>query len=57
MAWRMIVRAVGGPEVIEREDFDPGQPGEGELLIANEAIGLNFIIPTIAPAFMMPHCR
>jgi NADPH2:quinone reductase len=43
MAWRMIVRAFGGPEVIEREDFDPGQPGEGELLIANEAIGLNFI--------------
>lgn len=43
MAWRMIVRAFGGPEVIEREDFDPGQPGKGELLIANEAIGLNFI--------------
>jgi NADPH2:quinone reductase len=41
--WRMVVRRFGGPEVIEREDFDPGQPGEGELLIANESIGLNFI--------------
>jgi NADPH2:quinone reductase len=39
----MVVRRFGEPEVIEREDFDPGQPGEGELLIANEAIGLNFI--------------
>ncbi len=41
--WRMVARTFGGPEVIEREDFDPGQPGPGELLIANEAIGLNFI--------------
>lgn len=41
--WRMVVRAFGGPEVIEREVFDPGQPGPGELLITNEAIGLNFI--------------
>jgi NADPH2:quinone reductase len=39
----MVARSFGGPEVIEREDFDPGQPGEGELLIAIEAIGLNFI--------------
>jgi NADPH2:quinone reductase len=39
----MVARAFGGPEVIEREDFDPGQPGAGELLVRNEAIGLNFI--------------
>jgi NADPH:quinone reductase len=42
-AWRMVVRRFGGPEVIEWEEFDPGTPGPGELLIANEAIGLNFI--------------
>lgn len=42
-AWRMIARTHGGPEVIEREAFDPGQPGAGELLIVQEAIGLNFI--------------
>lgn len=43
MAWRMVARAYGGPDVIEREDFDPGQPGPGEILIEQEAIGLNFI--------------
>ena len=42
-AWRMIVRATGGPEVIEREYFDPAPPAEGEVLIAQDAIGLNFI--------------
>lgn len=39
----MVVRKFGGPDVIEREEFDPGAPGPGEVLVANEAIGLNFI--------------
>ncbi len=39
----MIARSHGGPEVIAREDFDPGMPGDGEVLIEQEAIGLNFI--------------
>lgn len=42
-AYRMVVRAHGGPEVIERDAFDSGLPGVGELLVKNEAIGLNFI--------------
>jgi len=42
-AWRMVARSHGGPEVIARETFEPGRPGEGELLIAQDAIGLNFI--------------
>lgn len=42
-AWRMVARNHGGPEVIAREDFDPGAPGEGELLVAQDAVGLNFI--------------
>ena len=42
-AYRMIVRQFGGPELIEREPFDPGKPGAGELLIEVEAVGLNFI--------------
>lgn len=42
-AWRMVARSHGGPEVIAREDFDPGAPGEGELLVAQGAVGLNFI--------------
>ncbi|MFT4028104.1 MAG: quinone oxidoreductase [Novosphingobium sp.] len=41
--YRMVARAFGGPEVIERESFDPGRPGPGELLVAVEAVGLNFI--------------
>ena len=42
-AWRMVARSHGEPEVIAREDFDPGAPGEGEMLIAQDAVGLNFI--------------
>ena len=41
--WRMVVRTTGGPDVIEREDFDLAPPAEGEVLIAQDAIGLNFI--------------
>ncbi len=41
--WRMVVRHTGGPDVIEREDFDLTLPAEGEVLIAQDAIGLNFI--------------
>jgi NADPH2:quinone reductase len=42
-AWRMVARSHGGPEVIERENFDPGQVGRGQLLLEQEAVGLNFI--------------
>lgn len=42
-AWRMVALSHGGPEVIAREDFDPGTPGDGEVLIAQDAVGLNFI--------------
>jgi NADPH2:quinone reductase len=39
----MIARAFGGPEVIERETFDPGVPPPGKLLVHHSAVGLNFI--------------
>lgn len=42
-AWRMVARSHGGPEVIAYEAFDPGAPGDGEVLIAQDAVGLNFI--------------
>lgn len=42
-AWRIVIRATGGPEVLEREDFDPGAPGPGQALVRTTAIGLNFI--------------
>jgi NADPH2:quinone reductase len=33
----------GGPEVLRWEEYDPGQPGCGEVLLRQEAVGLNFI--------------
>jgi NADPH2:quinone reductase len=33
----------GGPEVLQWVDYDPGQPGPGEVLLRHEAVGLNFI--------------
>jgi NADPH2:quinone reductase len=33
----------GGPEVLRWEDFDPGKPQSGEVLLRHEAVGLNFI--------------
>jgi NADPH2:quinone reductase len=33
----------GGPEALVYEDFDPGRPGPGHVLIRHTAIGLNFI--------------
>jgi NADPH2:quinone reductase len=41
--YRLVIRAHGGPEVIERERCTFDKPGAGELLIATDAIGLNFI--------------
>ncbi|CAM8954628.1 unnamed protein product [Rhodiola kirilowii] len=33
----------GGPEVLKWEDVEIGEPKEGEILVKNQAIGLNFI--------------
>lgn len=42
--FRLIVRAPGGPEAIEREDFETlPEPGAGQIRVANKAIGINFI--------------
>jgi len=35
--------ATGGPEVLRWEDFDPGRPAAGEVVLRHEAVGLNFI--------------
>ena len=42
-AWRMVARSTGGPEVIQREAFEPANPAAGEVLIVQDAVGLNFI--------------
>lgn len=41
--WRIVMRRTGGPEVLEREDFQPGDPGPGEVRVRITASGLNFI--------------
>jgi NADPH2:quinone reductase len=43
MSRRVVVRRLGGPEVLEVESFEPAAPGPGEALIRQTAIGLNFI--------------
>ena len=43
MAKRMRIHEHGGPEVLRWEDYDVPQPGPGEALIRQTAVGLNFI--------------
>jgi NADPH2:quinone reductase len=43
MTYAIFMHSTGGPEVLIREDHDPGRPGPGEALIRHEAVGLNFI--------------
>ena len=39
----IIMNETGGPEVLQWVDIDPGPPGEGEALVRQEAVGLNYI--------------
>jgi NADPH2:quinone reductase len=41
--YAFILRETGGPEVLEAEHVDIPSPGPGEVLVRNEAVGLNFI--------------
>jgi len=43
MAKAIRIHAHGGPEVLTYEDVDPGKPAPGQVLIRQNAIGLNFI--------------
>jgi NADPH:quinone reductase-like Zn-dependent oxidoreductase len=43
MAKAIRVHANGGPEVLQWEEIDVGQPGEGQARIRHTAIGVNFI--------------
>lgn len=43
MAKAIRVHSNGGPEVLSFEEVTPGNPGPGEVLIRQTAIGLNFI--------------
>ena len=37
------IHETGGPEVLHWEEYDPGVPGPGEVLLRHEAVGLNYI--------------
>jgi NADPH:quinone reductase len=39
----ILVSQHGGPEVLEWRDHDAGKPGPGEVLVRQEAVGLNFL--------------
>ncbi len=43
MSHAIRIHAYGGPDVMQWEDFDPGEPGRGEVLVSQTAVGLNFI--------------
>src|SRR3954470_22517007 len=43
MSKAMIVRQTGGPEAMQFEDRDVGEPGPGQLRIRQAAIGVNFV--------------
>ncbi len=38
-----MVRAHGGPDVMQWEDLDLAEPGPGEIKIRQTAVGLNFV--------------
>jgi len=43
MARQVIIEEFGGPRNMKLVEFEPGNPGPGEVRIRHEAIGLNFI--------------
>jgi NADPH2:quinone reductase len=43
MSKAVRIRQTGGPEVLQIEEVEVGQPGPGEVRIRHHAIGLNFI--------------
>ncbi|MGD9183982.1 MAG: quinone oxidoreductase [Desulfobacterales bacterium] len=43
MSKAIVINQTGGPEVLRWVDYDPGQPGPGQVLLRHEAVGLNFI--------------
>ena len=39
----IVVRTHGGPEVLQWQDIEVGDPGDGEVRLRHEAVGLNFV--------------
>jgi NADPH2:quinone reductase len=43
MVHAIRIHEFGGPDVLKWEEFDPGTPGPGQVLLRHTAVGLNFI--------------
>lgn len=43
MSHRIRIHRTGGPEVLQYEDYDVGEPGHGQVRLAQEAAGVNFV--------------
>lgn len=43
MVKAVVVRQTGGPEVLHYENINVGTPGDGEILLRQSAIGVNYI--------------
>lgn len=43
MTHAIVVRETGGPDVLNWEEVDIGEPGDGEVRIRHTAVGLNYI--------------
>lgn len=43
MAKAIRVHKTGGPDVLQWEDFEPGEPGPSQVRVRHTAVGLNFI--------------
>ena len=43
MSKAIVMKEIGGPDVLQWEAFDPGPPGKDEALVRHEAVGLNYI--------------
>jgi NADPH2:quinone reductase len=43
MPYAIRIHKIGGPEVLQWEEIEVGEPGPGEVRIRQEAVGLNFI--------------
>lgn len=42
-AHAIVMHATGGPEVLQWEEVEVGEPGHGEVLLRQTAVGLNYI--------------
>ncbi len=43
MSHAIVMHTTGGPDVLQWEPYEPGEPGPDEVRLRHEAIGLNFI--------------